>query len=744
MSKRVQPQALNIESDSKCNTYTAPKLYKLEKSTKLQELSQILRRDPAMEALSAYKPHVGKTPSTLCTHCQNINIDHSYDFADGELYADYNRDDLYPELPALTESAAAGCGMCDVWRTTILEAFYPESQSPKLGPKLREQGSLVLIQTLHFSLKGRGRNKCQLGGFFNLYPEAQDRSQFSPSGPGPIVKQFKFSVYADNGKFTTYFFWLVWVAKEVPGSPAATRGKSRIERRLPNFVTLSSTNVGLIKKWIGDCLIDHEVCRSPASSFVPTRLLHIKGDGENISLVLTDKCDNIKYLALSHCWGLSTKDHPHFKTERANMADRIARIPSKEMPQNFQDAAIVARTFGVEYMWIDSLCIIQDDQQDWETEAASMCAIYEHAYLTIVATSAAESHEGFLKRTSSRIIVMPYPSSTAPEGVFYIDPDPRDGIYDLVESSKWNRRGWTFQERILSLRLLHFTKKAVYFECKVCKQSEYQDEEVSEIVGKDPFSGFIVGRNSSIVQPSKYPGGVRDEHRKWYDLVGDFSQRELTFQSDKLPALSGLAHQFAEKCGDKYLAGIWKDDVVRGIMWQRVSVDDETRRPLEYRAPTWTWASIDGAVAWRTEYDVFKGCVECVWAGVGAPGRDPMGRVVGGYLHLAGRVKSVTYITYNSTMILDGGAHAAVRFDVELHYGAPRNAMIALLVMMYEDTDGDDAAGLLLEAIPKMEHQDCLTREYRRVGMFRSCELEGIRAANIFDEDSETCVVCIV
>jgi len=168
------------------------------------------------------------------------------------------------------------------------------------------------------------------------------------------------------------------------------------------------------------------------------------------------------------------------------MADRIARIPSKEMPQNFQDAAIVARTFGMEYIWIDSLCIIQDDQQDWETEAASMCAVYEHAYLTIVATSA-DSHEGFLKRTPSRLIVMPFPISAALNGVFYIDPDPRNVIYDLVESSKWNKRGWTFQERVLSPRLLHFTKKAVYFECKVCKLSEYEDEEVSEIIGKDPF-----------------------------------------------------------------------------------------------------------------------------------------------------------------------------------------------------------------------------------------------------------------
>lgn len=153
-------------------------------------------------------------------------------------------------------------------------------------------------------------------------------------------------------------------------------------------------------------------------------------------------------------------------------------IPLEDLPQNFQDAILTVRRLGLRFLWIDALCIIQDDLVDWAREAARMNDVYGSAYLTIVATSASSSTDGFLKRTQEMACRISYYKDIGaePVGRFLIAYSETGGDlgswYLNVEKARWNTRGWTLQERLLSKRVLHFTERKLFWECRATDCSE--------------------------------------------------------------------------------------------------------------------------------------------------------------------------------------------------------------------------------------------------------------------------------
>jgi hypothetical protein len=158
--------------------------------------------------------------------------------------------------------------------------------------------------------------------------------------------------------------------------------------------TSSSASLQQTLKWLQDCLENHPQCQisSNSEAELPTRILDVDPPGPQacqIRLYETNGETGL-YVALSHCWGKSQM----FKTERGSLNLRRRNIPWDIIPRTFQDAITFVRRLGLRYLWIDSLCIIQDDRADWERESAKMASIYTNAVLTIAATKSADSEGG--------------------------------------------------------------------------------------------------------------------------------------------------------------------------------------------------------------------------------------------------------------------------------------------------------------------------------------------------------------
>jgi hypothetical protein len=202
---------------------------------------------------------------------------------------------------------------------------------------------------------------------------------------------------------------------------------------------------------------------------MPTRVIDV-GDGHTARLFLTDNMSQgAHYVALSHCWGdvwkdLTEEERDQWSTTRKGVQRKMEGFLVKELPQTFQDAIRVTRELGQRYLWIDSLCIIQGDREDWETESKKMEAVFQNAYYTIAATSAEDSTKGFLhppEKKESQYVIVPESS----RGKVYICTSIDDDFNGDVMKGVLNTRAWVLQERALSRRTIHFTKRQTYWEC---------------------------------------------------------------------------------------------------------------------------------------------------------------------------------------------------------------------------------------------------------------------------------------
>jgi hypothetical protein len=259
-----------------------------------------------------------------------------------------------------------------------------------------------------------------------------------------------------------------------------------------------------------------------------------------------------------------------------------------------QDAIKATRQLGVRYLWVDCLCIVQNDLVDWERESANMGDTFRHAYITIAATSATSMSEGFLQRPKCRTISISDISLNTEDQVNLRYPMLLR--QDIILESEWNRRGWVFQERKLSPRILHFSHRTLYFECGFGIKSEVWDQ-MPHLLEQHPWN-WKPGVDLELLGHFKSKGMI--SYISWYEDVEEFSGRCLTVSTDKLPALSGLAKETKIVLDDEYLAGLWRRDIYRGILWG-AKHNTKLISPQVDRAPSWSWASLDGRVEWPRE-----------------------------------------------------------------------------------------------------------------------------------------------
>jgi len=180
-----------------------------------------------------------------------------------------------------------------------------------------------------------------------------------------------------------------------------------------------------------------------------------------LSLYCSEKREEGEYIALSHCWGKKQEVGEEFRTLRGNFDERRREFRMDVLPQTFRDAVTVTRELGKRYLWIDSLCIIQDDPNDWAVESKRMEDVFTNAYCTIAASSAADSTVGFLKdRQLPQYVEVP----NSAHGRIYIC-EAIDDFHHDVDEGVLAQRAWVLQERALSRRTIHFTANQLYWEC---------------------------------------------------------------------------------------------------------------------------------------------------------------------------------------------------------------------------------------------------------------------------------------
>ncbi|KIN05444.1 hypothetical protein OIDMADRAFT_67647, partial [Oidiodendron maius Zn] len=298
-----------------------------------------------------------------------------------------------------------------------------------------------------------------------------------------------------------------------------------------------------------------------------------------------------QYVALSYCWGLTQ----HFCTTNENFSEMQKSIPIEILPQTIRDAFLVAQKLDIRYIWIDALCIIQDNEDDWHSEARRMGAIYANSYFTIAATAAKDSGEGFLWPRALNRVSMPFRryATSESEGTvcFRQRSDFLRDHQEYVLNSPLQKRAWVLQETLLSRRTVHFSSKQIYWECR--STFGVEDNMTNDVDCREHAHEFL--NMLSALQ-----GGICSENhamiffRIWAKILSRYSTLSISRPSDKLPALSGLALLVERIIGCRYLYCIWNFNLPYNLFWQPVN------RPIprvnEWRAPSWSWAAWNGEI----------------------------------------------------------------------------------------------------------------------------------------------------
>lgn len=290
-------------------------------------------------------------------------------------------------------------------------------------------------------------------------------------------------------------------------------------------------------------------------------------------------------------------------------------IPENTLPQTIQDAIVLTRALGIPYIWIDALCIIQNNAQDWEIEAAKMAGVYGGAFVVLSAARGENCASGFLgpRRYAHRALDLGSDARN-PEPVYvFVDEgnhvDTGERMHDFVLSGYRSERnlaaacavygrGWCLQEQVLAVRLVHFTDSEMVLEC-----AEAVACECDAITGVDMDERDCLPDNPPELPPTprkphwhRTTGVAKDVRQTlgaWWSCVEQYSVRHLSVETDRLPAISGIAESLSE-CGlGSYCAGIWETDLPSGLLWAVIPMHPaKPRRPAEYTAPSWSWASV--------------------------------------------------------------------------------------------------------------------------------------------------------
>ena len=317
-------------------------------------------------------------------------------------------------------------------------------------------------------------------------------------------------------------------------------------------------------------------CRRPVG-LLPTRVLDLGVPGEvnlNDDLQLREGGgERGQYACLSHRWC-------HVPLLRMLSADLEAwkrNIAFNSLPATFRDAVIFTRKVGLRYLWIDAMCITQNDHDDWERECSNMTDIFSFSTLTLAATSAKDDSQGLFRliEPPSRFNVAD--SKGQMRGLMVYESKLTSLSRELTRAPLVGR-AWAYQERLLSPRILHFCNGFLVFEC------------MHQTVTED---GFVSNTGQPKIDHTRALTEFTQKSlaARWRHVVQVYSSLNLTFEPDRLPAIAGLAQQMAKYRKDDYISGLWTSSIIDDLAWRKPQ-----RMNKRSTSPTWSWAKGDGGI----------------------------------------------------------------------------------------------------------------------------------------------------
>ncbi|KAL6709877.1 hypothetical protein ACN47E_000662 [Coniothyrium glycines] len=499
---------------------------------------------------------------------------------------------------------------------------------------------------------------------------------------------------------------------------------SPIAKFMDDFVViLDSTHPLVLEQlvsWIETCDSSHDrcACAKDAKVPLPTRLLDLdtlpgrddltKVEGDPRRLLRTGRLKLVQnepgtqgsYMALSYCWGKALAYTTTSRNIQQHMKD--GGIKYVDLPQTLRDCIFLVRYLGFRYVWIDCVCIIQDDKADWEREAAQMAAVYTNAYLTIAATRAASCGEGFLQPRVAKegLLVVEFADGEGKYNLhstyddLIISPGSMGAVIDEDIEMRKNGplldRVWCFQERMLATRTIHFTIDQMYWECSTHLVTE-------DGVGNSYNSAiYVLTELASKLEPAltaspAHPQALTTAQRAWSTFVDKYTSRNISYLSDKLPALSGVLSALQRLTGDTCYAGIWQSWFLQGLLWRLqvpaldlfVFTPKQPARPRAWRAPSWSYAAVEGIALYNLlENDPSAAgprpalCAELLLCSVTPKGQNPLGELESGFARIRAPLVEVVDVAVEQTlegreclvtMKGDTLAVGSVFFDVEFY-----------------------------------------------------------------------------
>lgn len=397
--------------------------------------------------------------------------------------------------------------------------------------------------------------------------------------------------------------------------------------------TGSDAAVSWAKDKIGNCQVTHSDCKDDVQGALPSRVLSIAPTGshdpnndetwyESAVRLHESAGETSHYAALSHPWGSSQP----LSLKSENISSFRQAISWDSLPKTFQQAIMFTRKLSISYLWIDSLCIIQDSKEDWLEQSGKMASIYEHSLVTLAATASHGASSGCFfepslalrgyitngktqMRFSDTSEVTELIARTPPtDPILYIRRRPSHNSpgYFTYPDLPLLSRGWVYQERLLSPRILHFGAIDLIWECNTdisCHCGYYTPS-----YSRNPISHPIKPQHAACVRKGSAGGSMAS---RWVQLVQQYTALDLTFDTDRLPAIAGVAKQFRRGLENKkYMAGLWEETLLTGLTWARavsrtVPFHWQSRvRPLEARprtsdvGPSWSWISVPGPITY--------------------------------------------------------------------------------------------------------------------------------------------------
>jgi len=364
-----------------------------------------------------------------------------------------------------------------------------------------------------------------------------------------------------------------------------------INEDLPNSTASEESHSWAVDQ-LRCCTTSHTACNAYASAPLPTRVIDTGGNRVQLHI---SSGEIERYICLSHCW----KKFPMIKTLTSNIEAHKSEITWQQLPKTFQNAISFTRKLGIRYLWIDSLCIVQDDTLDWHIESATMGSIYQSAFLTIMATKSEDGSGGLYanlpethQTRTLNITIQPTSQEPNPrEQTIHARLEPKHFLDAKAHATPAMLRGWILQERLLSMRVLHFGAEEPSWEC--CETSACQclfSHDMS-------FAAKQLTHNMTVWKSMDLP----ELEASWQKLVEEYCRLELSEHKDIFPAISGMVSQFQTVRKSEYVAGMWRDNLLHDLLWATEGTLESTPgRPrykgdgamaTPWRAPSWSWAS---------------------------------------------------------------------------------------------------------------------------------------------------------